>query len=278
MKKAKSNTSHKEAGKGVKFAQQSGEKELLNESLAKKGDASSKDKISKKTFEKPQEEGKAFEKSPTISEGEKKAKDIVEKRKAGKKKANKPLKKKAKRDTSYEQGGKGDKSTQKSGEKEVLHESLAEKGEASLWMQKGKNPSYEDEEVDHNDNRKEGEEERMISEFVKAVPKRNKPSLKSEGHQGTEQKDARSNVSAASEGEKTISSIKESLLQQVCAETCEGCKPNRIAKLDTVIKEVVVELHSASVEFAKLQAKHQPTKDDSSPSFSPISAVAHPNS
>ena len=45
---------------------------MLNESLAKKGEASSKDERSRKTFEKPQDEGEAFEKSPNISKGEKK--------------------------------------------------------------------------------------------------------------------------------------------------------------------------------------------------------------
>ena len=37
---------------------------------------------------------------------------------------------------------------------------------------------------------KKEEEERTIPETIKVVAKRNKHSLKSEGHQGTEQKDA----------------------------------------------------------------------------------------
>ena len=36
-------------------------------------------------------------------------------------------------------------------------------------------PSYKDEEVDCNGNKKEGEDERTIPETVKGVPKRNKP-------------------------------------------------------------------------------------------------------
>jgi len=39
------------------------------------------------------------------------------------------------------------------------------------------NSSYEDEEVNHNGNRKERNEERTISKTIKDVPKKNKPSL-----------------------------------------------------------------------------------------------------
>ncbi|KAJ8423167.1 hypothetical protein Cgig2_023234 [Carnegiea gigantea] len=45
---------------------------------------------------------------------------------------------------------------------------------------------------------------------------------------------------------------------------------------DTVMKKATAELHSAHVEFAKLQTKQQPNKDDNFPPFSPTSAVAHP--
>ncbi|KAJ8433422.1 hypothetical protein Cgig2_024758 [Carnegiea gigantea] len=131
---------------------------------------------------------------------------------------------------------------------------------------KEKNSSHEDEEVDHNDNRKDGDEERTIPKAVKDVPKRNKPLLKSE----------------------------EPVLQQVRAEICEGYELDHIPRWcqfvldklissvrhyketkETIIKKAVAKLHSAHMEFAKLQAKQQPTKDDSSPLFTPTSVVAH---
>jgi len=68
------------------------------------------------------------------------------------------------------------------------------------------NPTYEDEEVDHNDNKKDGNEEGMILKTTKVVPKRSKPSSKSKGDRGTKQKHAHSNAYAASVGEKTTSS------------------------------------------------------------------------
>ena len=47
---------------------------------------------------------------------------------------------------------------------------------------------------------------------------------------------------------------------------------------DTIMKEGDAELHSARMEFAKLQAKQQPTRDDSGPSFSLTSTIVHPDS
>jgi len=55
---------------------------------------------------------------------------------------------------------------------------------------KENDPTYEDEEIDHDDDQREDKYKTTIPEIVKVVPKRNKPSLKSEGDQGIEQKDA----------------------------------------------------------------------------------------
>jgi len=68
----------------------------------------------------------------------------------------------------------------------VLNQSLTEKGEASSKDERSEKASEksqeegEDEEVDHNDNKRKGAEESITLETVKAAPKRNKPSLKSE--------------------------------------------------------------------------------------------------
>ena len=59
------------------------------------------------------------------------------------------------------------------------------------------NPTYEEEEVDRDDDQRGKEEETNVAKTVKAVSKRNKPSLKSESDQGIEQKVVQSNPSAA---------------------------------------------------------------------------------
>ena len=67
-------------------------------------------------------------------------------------------------------------------------------------------PTCEHEDVDHNANKKEGEEEMSIQDAPTAILKMKKPILKAEGKQPIEEKDGEMSTSAASPEEKTSSS------------------------------------------------------------------------
>jgi len=67
-------------------------------------------------------------------------------------------------------------------------------------------PTHGEEEVNCDDDQREQEEENTIANTVKAILKRNKPSLKSEGDQGIEQKDVEYDASVALAIAKTKSS------------------------------------------------------------------------
>ncbi|KAJ8421091.1 hypothetical protein Cgig2_025554 [Carnegiea gigantea] len=139
---------------------------MLHESLAEKWEASGKDERSEKTSKKPQEEGEDFEKSPTKLKKKERAEKVVKRKK-------KELKKKVVVVMRSQRMSTSSKPPVKKGHIFELKISKSLDAEQN-------NLSYEGEEVDHDDNRKEGEEERMIPEIVKDVPKRNKPSLKSQ--------------------------------------------------------------------------------------------------
>ncbi|KAJ8425378.1 hypothetical protein Cgig2_011762 [Carnegiea gigantea] len=143
------------------------------------------------------------------------------KRKSGKNKANKPLSKKAKRDKSHEQLGRDDKSPQKNTgngkEKNKSSKQNAAKNTPSKAKKRAltdkhskavvqkahvfdvelsdssnseeNDPTYEYKEVNHDERWREGKEDATIHQTVKAAPKRNKSSLKSEGGQGIEGKE-----------------------------------------------------------------------------------------
>ncbi|KAJ8421666.1 hypothetical protein Cgig2_007971 [Carnegiea gigantea] len=154
------------------------------------------------------------------TEGVKKPKDIVRKTKAGKKNAKKPLRKKEKRDKSHEELGKGDEYVQKSGEQEGKGRlQVRMKGLRNLLRSPKRNrnllkiPTKFETKKEGKRQMKEGqEEETIIAETVKAISKRNKPSLKSEGDQGIEQEDDQYNAGAALVVAKTTSSAQDLLM------------------------------------------------------------------
>ncbi|KAJ8421447.1 hypothetical protein Cgig2_013881 [Carnegiea gigantea] len=123
-------------------------------------------------------------------------------------------------------------------------------------------PSCEDEDVDDNASKKEGEEEMHIQEAPKAVPKAKKLALKSEGKQPFEQKDAQLSTGDVLQEEKISSSGQDVQMapqqQPLKYEKDEYSFSSMVAHLNEAQSKAVRSTGLAS--FLKLDLKQIPGK------------------
>ncbi|KAJ8439004.1 hypothetical protein Cgig2_013000 [Carnegiea gigantea] len=246
---------------------------MLNESLAEKGEASSKDERSEKTFEKPQEERESFQKSPTKLEMKERRKKAEQERRREEK------------NPTYKDEEADHNDNKKEGKEESRIPKIVKpilKRNKPLLKSEG-NQRIEQKDAQSNAGAALKFSVTTFDVYVtlampiggRKIMKRTKSSMDGDYDEGELQEELHHIFS-----ELLFQQIEEPLLQQVHPEICQGHEPHRIPRLvlAPVMKEAVAELHSAHTEFVKLQLKQQPNKDDIGPSFSPTYVIAQPNS